>query len=189
MRLVSRFALMSLLCVPLALSCNRADATTAKPVAGSLHDFQAKGIDGKPRPLSEFKGKVVLVVNVASKCGYTPQYEGLQKLHDAYAAKGFTVVGFPSNDFFGQEPGTEKEIAEFCKGRFGVTFPMFAKVVVKGGDAVPVYKFLASAAGEPGWNFHKYLVDKDGKVIAGYESAVEPQAAELVKAVEAALAK
>lgn len=152
------------------------------------------------RPLAErepvdlcqrFGGQVLLVVNTASRCGFTPQYEGLEALHQRYAAQGFSVVGFPSNDFLGQEPGTEEEIREFCRTTYGVAFPMFEKVSVKGRDAVPFYRALAEGAGgeAPGWNFHKYLVGRDGRVIASFGSRVKPDAPALIEAIERAIAE
>jgi glutathione peroxidase len=147
------------------------------------------------RPLAEkapvrlcdrFKGKVLLIVNTASKCGFTPQYEGLEALHQRLAARGFAVVGFPSNDFLGQEPGTEAEIREFCTLTYGVKFPMFEKVTVKKGSAVPFYDRLADEAGGeyPAWNFHKYLVSREGKVIGSYGSRVKPDDPGLLRAIE-----
>jgi glutathione peroxidase len=137
-----------------------------------------------------FEGKVLLVVNTASKCGYTPQYEGLEKLHRELSDQGFAVLGFPSNDFMGQEPGSEEEIREFCTNTYGVQFPMFQKVSVRGKDADPLFVELAKATGqEPGWNFHKYLIGKDGEVIQSFPSRVKPDSEELRKAIEAALAR
>ncbi|UXI70409.1 glutathione peroxidase [Tahibacter amnicola] len=137
-----------------------------------------------------FEGKVLLVVNTASKCGFTHQYEGLESLHAKYAAKGFAVVGFPSNDFRQQEPGTEQEIKEFCTLTYGVKFPMFEKVHVVEGQAVPFYQKLAAESGGryPSWNFYKYLVGRDGKVVKDFGSRVAPDDAELVSAIEKALA-
>jgi glutathione peroxidase len=134
------------------------------------------------------EGKVVLVVNTASKCGFTPQYEGLEKLYAAHKKEGLVVIGFPSNDFMGQEPGSEKEIAEFCTLTYGVKFPMFEKTTVKEGDAHPFYVGLAKVGGGyPQWNFHKYLIGRDGKMIGGFGSRVKPDDAELTKKIEAAL--
>ena len=153
----------------------------------SLYELSLQGLDGQPMPLSAFAGKVVLAVNVASACGYTPQYEGLQKLQAAYAGRGFSVVGFPCNQFGGQEPGTAEAIQAFCSGTYHVTFPMTQKVDVKGPNQSPVYAFLTRDLGEPAWNFHKYLVGKDGKVIQAFPSKVAPESAELKAAIEAAL--
>ena len=156
----------------------------------SFFELSAKDIDGNEAPLKQYQGKVALVVNVASACGYTPQYTGLQKLHETYKDKGLAVLGFPSNEFGGQEPGSENEIKEFCSTKFHVTFPMYSKVSVKSGDAQsPVYKFLTQSQPAPRWNFSKYLVGKDGQVIAAYPSNVAPESDELKQAIEAALAK
>ncbi len=132
-----------------------------------------------------FRNKVVLVVNTASKCGYTPQYEGLEKLYSDYRDRGLVVAGFPSNDFAGQEPGAEQEIQKFCRLTYGVKFPMFGKTHVKGAEADPLYAYLASASGErPRWNFHKYLLDREGQVVASFPSHVRPDDRRLVKAIE-----
>lgn len=142
-------------------------------------------------PLAQWQGKVLLVVNTASFCGYTHQYEGLQALWERYRDKGLVVIGVPSNDFGAQEPKSEAEIQGFCKGAFGVTFPLTTKEVVKGGRAHAFYRWAhdgLGAASAPRWNFHKYLVGRDGRLIAGYGSAVEPLSAELTRAIEAALA-
>ncbi len=157
--------------------------------AATLYDLKTQTLDGKPADLGAYKGKVVLVVNVASQCGLTPQYTGLQKLHDALKDRGFAVLGFPSNDFGAQEPGTPEEIAAFCKKNYGVTFPMFAKLVTKANpDQSPIYAFLGKSGSLPGWNFAKYLVGKDGKVISFFPSKVLPEAKELRTAIEAAIA-
>jgi glutathione peroxidase len=154
----------------------------------TLYDLSVNTLEGEPQPLSTYKGKVALVVNVASECGYTPQYQGLEKLYEAYKDKGFVLLGFPSNDFGGQEPGDAKEIRSFCSTKFHVTFPMFEKVKTKGAGQSPVYAFLADKNGEPKWNFHKYLVGKDGKVVGAFPSSVEPESLELKTAIDAALA-
>ena len=161
--------------------------------ASSVHEFSLKAIDGKPVPLSNFKGQIMLVVNVASQCGYTPQYEGLEKLYETYKSRGFVITGFPANNFGGQEPGTDSEIQTFCRSKYGVTFPMFSKMSVAGGDKAPLYGFLTDRAsnpktgGEIQWNFTKFLIDRDGKVLQRFEPEVEPLSRELVSAVEAAL--
>lgn len=155
----------------------------------SFFDLTAPTLAGQPQALSEYAGKVVLVVNTASQCGFTPQYAGLEKLSEDYAAKGTVVLGFPSNDFGAQEPGTATEIQNFCETRFHVTFPMFAKVETKGPGQSPVYAFLTKAHGEPKWNFHKYLVGKDGQVLQAFSSKVTPESAELRSAIDAALAR
>jgi glutathione peroxidase len=168
-----------------ALAC----AAHAKEPAMSLHELTAPNIDGKPTSLAEYKGKVVLVVNVASQCGYTPQYTGLEKLWQDYKAKGVVVVGFPSNDFGAQEPGTEAEIKTFCSTKYSVTFPLFAKVKTHGDGQSPVYRFLTAKHGEPKWNFHKYIVGKDGQVRAAFPSKIAPDDAQIRAALDAALAQ
>jgi len=155
----------------------------------SFYDLKTSYLDGKPADLSVFRGKVTLVVNVASKCGFTPQYEGLEKLNKELSGKGFAVLGFPSNDFGQQEPGTAQEIAQFCKLTYGVTFPMFSKVVTKPGpDQSPIYKLLGSTGHLPAWNFSKYVVGKDGQILAFFPSDVTPESAELRGAITKALA-
>jgi glutathione peroxidase len=145
--------------------------------------------DEKPQSLCQYAGKVVLVVNTASFCGFTPQYEGLEKLNAQYAARGLVVLGFPSNDFGQQEPGDNKKIAEFCENTFGVKFPMFTKTAVKGPNANPLFVALTQATGKaPGWNFHKYLIGRNGQAIASFGSNTTPQSTELTAAVEKALA-
>ena len=153
----------------------------------SFYDLTANTLDGAPKNLSDYKGKVVVVVNTASECGYTPQYAGLQQLYENYRDKGVVVLGFPSNDFGGQEPGTPAEIKTFCEKKYHVTFPLFAKVKTKGEGQSPVYTFLAAKDGAPKWNFHKYVVGKDGQVRASFASAVKPDSQELKSAIEAAL--
>jgi glutathione peroxidase len=156
----------------------------------SFYDLKTQTLDGAPADLTAYRGKVSLVVNVASKCGYTPQYEGLEKLHAELKNKGFNVLGFPSNDFGGQEPGTAAEIQTFCRLTYGVTFPMFEKVVTKPGPAQsPVYAFLGRSGALPAWNFSKYLVDKQGRVVAYFPSKVTPEAPELRTAIDKALAE
>ena len=157
----------------------------------SLYDFTVTSIEFKDLPLAEYKGKAVLMVNTASYCGYTPQYEGLQALWDEYRDKGLVVLGVPANDFGDQEPGSEKNIKNFCKVNFQVDFPMTKKMVVKGGpDNAPVYEWLAHELGDesrPKWNFHKYLIDRDGHPVAYFSSKVTPQSDELKEAVEKTL--
>jgi glutathione peroxidase len=155
----------------------------------SFHDFTMKDIFGADKSLAEYRGKVALVVNVASECGFTPQYEGLEKLHEKLSSRGFAVLGFPSNDYGAQEPGTDAEIATFCTSKYGIKFPMFSKITVKGSAKHPLYAFLTQAApaGEVKWNFEKFLVGKDGQVIARYPSNVTPEDEKLLKAIEGAL--
>jgi Glutathione peroxidase len=154
----------------------------------TLYDFNVTTIDGQPISLAQYKGKVCLVVNVASRCGYTPQYKGLEALYRTYKDRGFVVLGFPSNDFGGQEPGTEAEIKQFCTTKYDVTFDLFAKVPVKGAQKVDVYKFLTESTGnEVQWNFNKFLVDREGKVVKYYPSSVSPDSEALRKDIEALL--
>src|SRR5262245_53854716 len=142
----------------------------------ALLDQKFANLMDEPVSLCQFSGKVLLIVNTASECGYTPQYEGLEKLYRRYSDKGFVVLGFPANDFGGQEPGSNKQIAQFCRLNYGVTFPMFAKTSVVGANANPLYRTLATLTGKPPrWNFHKYLLDKAGQPVAVFESAVEPE--------------
>jgi glutathione peroxidase len=160
--------------------------------AASLHDFTLTGIDGKPMALDQFKGKVVLLVNTASECGYTGQYDGLEALYLANKDKGFVIIGVPSNDFGGQEPGKAEEIATFCKMNYGVTFPLADKTVVKGKAAHPVYGWAATKAGvlgSPKWNFHKYLFGRDGAFIDWFSTPTEPASSKIKTAVEKALAQ
>jgi glutathione peroxidase len=164
-------------------------ARTTGGAVTSFYDMKTMTLDGKPADLGMYKGKVSLVVNVASKCGYTPQYEGLEKLQREMKGKAFNVLGFPSNDFGGQEPGTAAEIQEFCKLTYDVTFPMFEKVVTKAGATQsPIYKFLGAYGKLPAWNFSKYVIDKQGQIVAFFPSAVTPESKELRDAVAKALA-
>jgi glutathione peroxidase len=162
--------------------------------ASSVYDFTLAAIDGTPTPLANYKGKVMLIVNVASQCGYTYQYEGLQALYVKYKDRGLVVTGFPANNFGEQEPGSDAEIGAFCKSKFGVTFPMFGKISVAGKDKAPLYQFLTDktanpkTGGEIPWNFTKYLVDRNGKVLARFDPPVEPGSKELTSAIERALA-
>ncbi len=159
--------------------------------AGRATDFAFTAIDGTALPMSTFAGKVVLVVNTASFCGFTKQYDGLQKLYATYKDRGLVVLGVPSNEFGQQEPGKNSEIAEFCQGAFNVTFPLAEKTDVTGPAAHPFYKWVVAVLGSgaaPKWNFHKYLVGADGKLIASFATAVEPGSAKVVQAIEAALA-
>jgi glutathione peroxidase len=162
-------------------------------MAKTIHDFSVKTIDGKTRSLADYRGKAVLIVNVASECGLTPQYKGLEELHEAYAAKGLAVLGFPANEFGAQEPGTDAQIQTFCSTKYGVKFDMFSKVKVKGPGIDPLFAFLTSSednpkfAGDIKWNFNKFLVGKDGVVLARFEPQVEPTSADVKGAVEKAL--
>ncbi|HET9895215.1 MAG TPA: glutathione peroxidase [Streptosporangiaceae bacterium] len=160
----------------------------------TVHDIDLESLTGKPAKLGDHAGKTILVVNVASQCGLTPQYAGLQRLHDRFAERGFTVAGFPCNQFGEQEPGTPAEITEFCSVNYGVTFPMFAKIDVNGDNRHPLYTELTTVADSEGnagdvqWNFEKFLVGKDGKVIARFRPLTDPEAPEVVDAIEASLA-
>jgi glutathione peroxidase len=159
----------------------------------SIYDFTLKDIDRKEVNLGQYRGKVVLVVNVASRCGYTPQYEGLQKVYLKYKDRGFVILGFPANNFMSQEPGTDEEIKTFCSTKYNVTFPIFSKISVKGDDMHPLYKFLTSKETNPDfggdikWNFSKFLLDKDGKIIARFEPKVTPESDPVIQAIEKAL--
>jgi len=167
---------------PLPTAAQSASQATLQAGAGSaacpalLRHTMARLQDEAPQPLCQYAGKVLLVVNTASQCGYTPQYKGLEALHARYAARGLVVMGFPSNDFGAQEPGGAKEIGDTCFNTYGVRFPMFSKLTVKGAGTHPFYAQLAQATGQaPGWNFHKYLVDRQGRVVASFKSDVEPE--------------
>jgi glutathione peroxidase len=159
----------------------------------SIYDFTLKDIDHKEVNLGQYRGKVVLVVNVASRCGFTPQYEGLQKLYLKYKDRGFIILGFPANNFMAQEPGTDEEIKTFCSAKYNVTFPIFSKISVKGEDIHPLYRFLTSKetnpefGGDIKWNFSKFLLDKSGKIVARFDPAVKPESDPVVQAIERAL--
>ena len=192
-------ALLALLSLVLsAAGCQRAETST-KPAADVvapntrevpvIHSLNVKRLDGTDTTLAPWAGQVVLIVNTASECGYTPQYAGLQALHTKYQSRGFAVLGFPSNDFGGQEPGSADQIASFCSKNFGVTFPLFEKVKVTGADRAPLYAALAEAKGEPKWNFHKYLVDKQGRPVEAWPSSIEPSAPEIARAIERELGR
>jgi glutathione peroxidase len=155
--------------------------------ASSVHEFTLNSIDGKPAPLAAYQGKVVLIVNVASRCGFTPQYAGLEALYEKYKDRGFVILGFPANNFGGQEPGTNEEIKTFCSSKYNVTFPMYSKISVKGDDKAPLYQFLTAIGGEIQWNFTKFLVDKNGKVVARFEPKVTPESPDVAEAIEKAL--
>ena len=166
---------------------------TGEKQMSSIYDFTVNDIDGNPVKLEQYKGKAVLIVNVASKCGNTPQYEGLQDLYKKYGDKGLVILGFPANNFGGQEPGTNEEIKDFCTTNYGVTFPMFSKISVKGEDIHPLYKYLTSAetdpefAGDITWNFNKFLINPSGKIVARFDSKDKPESEKVVKAIQLAL--
>src|ERR1035438_10134193 len=159
--------------------------------AGSgVYTFTLNSIDGKPAPLADYKGKVVLLVNVASQCGYTPQYTALEAIYEKYKDQGFVILGFPANNFGAQEPGTNEEIKTFCTRKYSVTFPMYAKISVKGSDIAPLYEYLTkSTGGDIKWNFTKFLIGKDGAIVARFESKVKPDDPEVTAAIEKALAQ
>jgi len=175
---------IAVLCLALAAVAARAE---------NLYDFQMKSIDGQKVSLGQFKGKVVLLVNVASKCGFTPQYTALEAVYEKYKDKGFVIVGIPANNFGQQEPGTDAEIKTFCTNKYNVSFPMMSKVSVLGDDKTPLYVYLTGKdtdpkfAGDIKWNFTKFLFDKNGNPIARFESPVKPDAPEVTSAIEAAL--
>jgi glutathione peroxidase len=180
----------SLLCVSYAVS---AEEPAKKPT--SVLAFQVQDIDGKTVDLSKYKGEVLLIVNTASQCGYTPQYEGLERIYEKFKDRGFEVLAFPANEFGHQEPGTNPEIKSFCSSKYNVTFPLFSKIVVKGNGIHPLYQFLTSRETDPKfhgaipWNFAKFLVNRKGEVIARFEPGDEPESAKVAKAIETALAE
>ena len=195
MRRVSFFTIILVLIVFLEYNVTLAQKEMKGEVKNmqSIYDFTVNDIGGKPVKLSQFKGKVILIVNVASKCGFTPQYEGLQKLYSEYADKGLLILGFPANNFGGQEPGTNSEIKEFCTTKYSVTFPMFSKISVKGTDIHPLYQSLTSKetdpdfAGDITWNFNKFLIDASGKIVARFDSKDKPESEKVVNAIQLAL--
>jgi glutathione peroxidase len=170
-------------------------SAAASPAAESVYEFTLKSIDGKPVSLESYKGKVLLLVNVASRCGFTPQYKGLESLYRRYKDRGLVVLGFPANNFMRQEPGTNEEILTFCKSRYDVTFPMFAKISVRGSDKAPLFRYLTDSSvnsktgGEIAWNFTKFLVGRDGRIAARFGPATGPESKDVVAAIEQALAR
>jgi glutathione peroxidase len=183
----------SLALLTLAFSMAAA-ALAAPPDAKSVYDFTLKSIDGQPTPLSEYHGKALLLVNVASRCGFTPQYTALEAVYEKYKSRGLVIVGVPANNFMGQEPGTNEEIKTFCTKKYNVTFPMMSKLSVKGDDQTPLYQFLTSKSADPKfggeiqWNFTKFLFDRNGNPVARFEPKVTPDSPEVTAAIEAALA-
>ena len=179
------------------MNCERASRVYAEAISkqeahkmGTFHNLEFKSINGKTVKMSDYKGKTLLIVNTASKCGYTPQYKGLQELYDKFKQKDFLILGFPSNDFGAQEPGSEDEIEQFCEINFGVNFPLFMKSVVKGEGKNPIYKFLienSETHDEVKWNFEKFLVGKDGQVLSRFGSKVEPLSSEMLEKIEKAV--
>jgi glutathione peroxidase len=185
---MSRISLLTMVLTVLLLGQT---AVIAEPKNSSAHDFSFSAIDGDRMDLSDYRGKVVLVVNTASFCGYTPQYEGLQTLWERYKDKGLVVLGVPSNDFGGQEPKSEGEILGFCQGKYGVSFPLTAKMKVKGTDAHPFYQWAGQELGgeaAPKWNFHKYLVSADGRLVGWFSTPTKPLSPEVTEAIDAQIA-
>jgi len=178
----------------LYLSASLLLATVLMASERSIYDFTMNSIDGKPTPLSTFKGNAVLVVNVASRCGFTPQYSALESVYEKYKDRGFVIIGFPANNFGSQEPGTNAEIKTFCSTKYNVTFPMMSKISVKGDDQAPLYKYLTDKQANPQtggdiqWNFTKFLVGRDGHIVARFEPKVTPDSPEVTTAIEKALA-
>lgn len=181
--------ILMLLAGLLGLASPAAAQGVGQSMSMSAHDFTFTKIDGGPLPLSEFRGKTLLVVNTASRCGFTKQYEGLQNLYETYEARGLVVLGVPSNDFMGQEPGTNEDIKKFCETTFGITFPMTEKISVKGAAAHPFYQWAAGqeGGGAPKWNFHKYLIAPDGALAGSFGSTTAPDDEKLIAAIESAL--
>ena len=188
---VSSIVVGSLLTIPM-MSTLAADGDKAVP---PVLNFTMKDLNGKPQDLSQYQGKVVLFVNVASKCGFTPQYKGLQALYEKYQKDGLVIIGVPANEFRSQEPGSDAEIAEFCQKNYHVTFPMLSKVVVKGDGITPLYKFLTSKetdpkfAGDIRWNFEKFLISRSGEIVGRFKSQITPDSPEVVQAIEGELKK
>ena len=176
------------------LLCMLFCAATLVAAEKTVHDFTLNSIDGQPAPLAAYKGKVVLLVNVASKCGFTPQYSALESTYEKYKDRGFVIVGIPANNFGAQEPGSNQEIKTFCSSKYHVTFPMMAKVSVKGDDITPLYQFLTDkssnpqSGGEIKWNFTKFLIGPDGRVITRFEPEITPDSPQVTSAIEEALA-
>ena len=189
-RMISVPLILAVLLLPILAAAVEPSGTRRIPTEPALYGIQVKTIDGKQKTLGEYKGKALLIVNTASECGFTPQYATLEALHLKYKDRGFAVLGFPSNDFGGQEPGAEPDIQKFCQLKYATTFDLFSKVKVKGADANPLYKYLQSlpeSRGDVTWNFNKYLVDPAGRVIARFDSKLEPMSTELTAKIEAVL--
>lgn len=192
---MTRFLTCMLCVVAVVMTIAARAAEKGADRVSSVLDFKVKSLKGKQVDLSKYKGKVVLIVNTASQCGLTPQYEGLEALHEKFADQGLAILGFPANEFGQQEPGSNEEIAEFCQDNYGVKFDMFSKVVVKGEGQCPLYQFLTSKdtdpqfAGDITWNFEKFLVDRDGKIVARFAPKIEPESAEVVGKIEQELKK
>ena len=184
--LASLFVAGSLMAAGAIAGSGTDSGTEANPKPAGIYAFTMMTINGEKKPLAEYRGKALLIVNTASKCGFTPQYRALQALYERFREQGFVVLAFPANNFMNQEPGTNQQIREFCTTRYNVTFPLFAKVSVKGKDIHPLYAWLTRDSGYPGdikWNFNKFLVDASGKVVARYDSGTDPLSMELVRKV------
>ena len=172
---------------------NKTKNNAKKKGVAPILNFTMNSLAGKPVALSQYKGKVILLVNTASQCGFTPQYAGLERLHEKYAAQGLQILGFPANDFGAQEPGSDAQIGEFCRANYGVKFPMFSKIAVTGKSKAPLYQFLTESktdpqfAGEVQWNFEKFLVSRDGKIVGRFVSSIAPDSPVMTKAIEAQL--
>ncbi len=178
-------SIYALLVAALAIFATRTPSITSESPCPAILDHKFANLMDEPISLCQFGGKVLLIVNTASECGYTPQYDGLEKLYRRYRSKGFMVLGFPANDFGAQEPGSDQEIAQFCRVNYGITFPVFAKTSVVGAKANPLFKELAAKTGKPPrWNFHKYLLDKAAQPVAVFESAVEPENRQVIAPIE-----
>jgi len=184
LRSITVFITAALVMLALAAQSHAADSSCP-----AILDHKFSNLMDEPISLCQHRGKVALIVNTASECGYTPQYDGLEKLYRRYRDRGFVVLGFPANDFGGQEPGSNQQIAQFCQVNYGITFPVFAKTAVVGANANPLYRQLAARTGRtPQWNFHKYLIDRTGQQITPYDSAVEPDDRRLIAQIEKLLA-
>lgn len=194
MKKLMTIMLMGFLGLSFANRAARSNDQTGDEKMKSIYDFTVKDIDGKDQKLEQYKGKAIMIVNVASRCGFTPQYAGLQKIYQQYRDKGLVILGFPANNFLGQEPGSNEEIKQFCSVNYQVTFPMFSKISVKGKDIAPLYKYLTEKetnpkfAGDISWNFNKFLIDRQGKIIARFGSRTTPEDAEVIRAIEQTLA-
>lgn len=187
--MIRRLMVLSLLVGGIIYTFISQPATADDREGNSIYNFTVLDIDGNEVSLSEYRGKVVLIVNVASRCGFTPQYEGLQKIYSEYKEKGLVVLGFPANNFRGQEPGTNEEIKEFCSINYGVTFPLFSKMSVAGDDIHPLYQYLTSSETNPDfggkitWNFNKFLIDPSGRIIARFDSKEKPESEKIISAI------
>ena len=182
-------SILAFIIAALAASASPAPSVAAESPCPPILDHKFSNLMDEPISLCQFSGRVALIVNTASECGYTPQYDGLEKLYRRYRDRGFAVLGFPANDFGGQEPGSNKEIAQFCQVNYGITFPVFAKTAVVGKNANPLFRELAAKTGQPPrWNFHKYLLDRTGQPVATFESRVEPEDRRITSQIEKLLA-